>query len=80
MSEDRVRFMELENRKLHDKIIQYQKMMEELEKTHLELVNVVRTEQQERMHQSARNPGSINQSGSNTGKNYHSVNPESSKI
>lgn len=42
LSEDRVRLMELENRKLHDKIIQYQRMMEELEKTHMELVSMVK--------------------------------------
>lgn len=40
--EERVRFVELENKKLHDRLLNYQMTMEELEKTHIELVNMVK--------------------------------------
>ena len=43
MMEDRLRVVSLENEKLHDRLMNYQVTLEELEKTHLELVQMMRS-------------------------------------
>ena len=44
MMEDRLRVVSLENEKLHERLMNYQVTLEELEKTHLELVQMMRSE------------------------------------
>lgn len=43
MMEDRLRVVSLENEKLHERLMNYQVTLEELEKTHLELVQMMRS-------------------------------------
>lgn len=55
--EEKFRLIEIENQKLHERIRHYQSTMEELENTHMELVDMVKREQKGHSNEgSARSP------------------------